>query len=619
VIADITEIKRALENRAHDVAEYLLPRGVLEGREWCVGSTAGEPGKSLKVCVKGSKVGTWADFAAAGESGDLIDLWCFVKRCTLSEALEGIRAWLGVSCPNFEKIKRTYRRPEEPKCTVPKSVVLEYLTVERKLSVNALRAYAIGEDGRTIIFRSLLPDGELALIKRLRIDRTAAGKKNTWVEPDCEPVLFGWQAIDSEVREVTITEGEIDAMTSWDYGWPALSIPFGGGGKKQQQWIESEFERIARFEIIYLALDMDAEGEAAADEIANRLGRHRCWRVRLPRKDLNECRKAAISAEEIRQRFEGARPLDPPELLRAGVFADTVVDLFWPTVDQEPGYQLPFRKVGDRLRFRPAELVLWTGATGAGKSQILSNALVAMGGQGARVCIASLEIPPGQLIRRMVKQAGNVDRPTEQFIRDIVGWLDAWLWIYGVVGKAAVARILDVFEYARCRYGCDVFAIDSLMRLGVSSEDYEGQERAVFELVSWAVEKSVQVHLVAHARKSDRTAGHGVPEAEDVKGASEIGSNAATIIGVWRNKKLEDEIRVVAEAADRSEAGAQAKLGELNAKPPVVVNVAKQRNGDWEGKFGLWFSLATYQYCSAHDNRLGQRFLPAQHAEGEAA
>jgi twinkle protein len=42
VIADITEIKRALENRAHDVAEYLLPRGVLEGREWCVGSTAGE-------------------------------------------------------------------------------------------------------------------------------------------------------------------------------------------------------------------------------------------------------------------------------------------------------------------------------------------------------------------------------------------------------------------------------------------------------------------------------------------------------------------------------------------------------------------------------------------------
>jgi DNA repair ATPase RecN len=40
-------------------------------------------------------------------------------------------------------------------------------------------------------------------------------------------------------------------------------------------------------------------------------------------------------------------------------------------------------------------LIEWTGATGAGKSQLLSNALVAMGEQGARACIASLEMPPG--------------------------------------------------------------------------------------------------------------------------------------------------------------------------------------------------------------------------------
>jgi twinkle protein len=439
VIADITEIKRALETRAHDVAEYLLPRGVLEGSEWCVGSTAGEPGKSLKVRVKGMKAGTWADFAALGESGDLIDLWCFVKRCTLTQALDGIRTWLGMELPEFEKKERSYRRPERPKCTAPKSAVLEYLTLERKLSANALRAYEVGEDARTIIFRSCLPGGELAFVKHLRIDRTAAGKKITWVDNDCEPVLFGWQAIDSEAREIVITEGEIDAITSWDYGRPALSVPFGGGGGQKQKWIESEFERMARFEVIYLALDMDSEGEAAADEIANRLGRHRCQRVQLPRKDLNECRKAEISTEEIRVCFERARPLDPPELLRAGTFADTVVNLVWPSGNQEPGYLLPFRKVGDRLRFRPGELIEWTGATGAGKSQLLSNALVAMGEQGARACIASLEMPPGQLIRRMVKQAGNVDRPTEQFIREIVGWLDVWLWVCGVVGKITVA------------------------------------------------------------------------------------------------------------------------------------------------------------------------------------
>jgi twinkle protein len=608
-MSDITEIKRALESRALEAAEHLLPRGILDGRDWCAGSIAGEPGQSLKVCVKGAKVGLWSDFASNGESGDLIDLWQAVKHLTLIETLDDTRKWLGLDPPNFEKRAKSYRRPEKPKCTAPKSAVLEYLTVQRKLSAEAIRAYRIGEDGRTIVFPSLLLDGELAFVKHLAIDRTPEGKKSTRVEPGCEPVLFGWQVIDPEAREVTITEGEIDALTAFDYGWPALSVPFGGGRGAKQAWIESEFERLARFEVIYLALDMDAEGEAAADEIANRLGRHRCRRVILPRKDLNDCLKAGISAAQFRQCFEAARSLDPPELERAGAYADAVVNLFWPANGYEPGYRLPWRKAGDRLVFRPGEVTLWTGATGMGKSQILSNALVAMGEQSARVCVASLEMAPGQSLRRMVKQAGNVDRPTEAFIREVMGWLDGWLWVFGLVGKTAVSRIIEVFEYARCRYGCDVFGIDSLMRLGMSSEDYEGQEKAVFELVSWAVTTGVHVHLVAHARKSDRAAAHAVPDVEDVKGTSEIAANAANILGIWRNKKLEDEIRLASEDAERGDETARLKLDELIAKPPVLVNVAKQRNGDWEGKFGLWFNPQTYQYRGAHDDRHGRKFV----------
>lgn len=242
-----------------------------------------------------------------------------------------IRAWLGLEAPRFEKRERNWRRPEKPKCEAPKSEVLAYLTGPRKLSADAVRAYRVGEDGRTIVLPSLLPDGTLAFVKYLGVDRAPDGKKVTRVEPNCEPVLFGWQAIDPDVRDVTITEGEIDAMSAWDYGWPGLSVPFGGGkGLKQGNWIEAEYERLLRFEVIYLALDMDAEGEAAAEEIANRLGRHRCRRVALPRKDLNECRQAGIGAEEIRRCFDAARSLDPPELVRAGAYTSDVVNLFWP-------------------------------------------------------------------------------------------------------------------------------------------------------------------------------------------------------------------------------------------------------------------------------------------------
>ena len=119
----------------------------------------------------------------------------------------------------------------------------------------------------------------------------------------------------------------------------------------------------------------------------------------------------------------------------------------------------------------------------------------------------------------------------------------------------------------------------------------------------------MHVHLIAHARKSDRTATHAVPDVEDIKGTSEIAANAANILGSWRNRKLEDEIRIAAEAADRGDAAAQSKLEELGQKPPVIVNVAKQRNGDWEGKFGLWFNPQTYQYRSAQDDRHGRKFI----------
>jgi twinkle protein len=600
-LTDITEIKRRLTDRADAVAEHLLPQGRREGNFWVAGSTAGEPGRSLKVCLRGNKRGRWADYASNGENGDLLNLWCQCRRISLSQALDEARSWLGLERPVFEKKARTYKRPAPPKSACPIGPVFEYLA-GRKLPLEVLERYRVTAENRNIVFQSFLPDGVLAFVKRLSIDRPD-GKKKVSVEADCEPVLFGWQAIDPEARELAICEGEIDAMSACAYGIPAVSVPFGGGGGDKQWWIEAEFERLEQFETIFLALDHDDEGDKAAETIADRLGRHRCRRVPLPRKDLNQCLSDGVEATAIRQCFDTAQSLDPPELRRAGDFLESVTNLFWPLDEREPGYRLPWQKIGDKLVLRPGELTLWTGASGSGKSQVLSHALVAAGEQGAKICIASLEMAPAQLLRRMVKQAGNVDRPTVGDIGECIAWLDSFLWVFAVTGKRSVDRVLQVFEYARAKYSCDVFAIDSLMRLGVGVDDYEAQEKAVFDIVSWTIEKRVHVHLVAHSRKSDRSSSSVAPEVEDVEGTSEIGSNAFNIIGLWRNRALEDQLQKATDANDT------AKLAELDQKPGVIMNVAKQRNGDWEGKCALWFSRQTYQYRSAHDDRQGHWFV----------
>lgn len=608
-MSDITDIKRELARKAAEVSEHLLPRGSLNGRYWHIGSTKGEPGDSLRICVRGDRAGAWSDFAEAGESGDMIDLWGQVRGLPLPETLSQIRAWLGIYPPEFEKRGRAYRRPEKPKCSVPKSAVLEYLTSTRKLSQTTVSMYRVGERDRTVVFPSLLPDGSLVFVKYLNVDRDERGKKKSWVEAECEPVLFGWQAIDLDQREVTITEGEIDAMSAYQYGKQALSLPFGGGGGAKHSWIESEYERLSQFEVIYLALDMDEEGEKAVGEICNRLGQHRCRRVKLPKNDLNECLVQGIPTAEIVLCFDAAKTLDPPELMQAGSFADAVVNLFHPKDGAQAGYRLPFRKIEEKLLFRPSELTEWTGATGTGKSMLLGYSLISMADQGARVCMASLEMAPAQLIRRMVKQAGCSDKPSDVYIRKIIGWFDEWLWLFGHVGKAPVKRLLEVFEYARARYGCDVFAVDSLMRLGLGADDYSGQEKAVFELVNWTVAKGVHLHLVAHSRKADKNTAGNVPDAEDIKGTSEIASNAFNIIGLWRDRKAEEMVRTLTENLPRGDADTQRELDAVLLKPPVLMNIAKQRNGDWEGKCGLWFNQATYQYRTAQDDTGGRKFI----------
>ncbi|EJF80063.1 bifunctional DNA primase/helicase [Bartonella doshiae] len=639
----IFEIKQQLSSQASTIAEMLLPKGHKRGNNWIVGSTQGEAGQSLSVCLSGDKSGLWYDFAE-GRGGDLLDLWCAVKGISLSQALEEARATLNLTRPKpFMAPHRFYRRPALPTKNTPENLVKTYLTKERCIPLEILKRYRIGEDGNTIIFPFYKPDGTLALVK----ERLAqAGAKTKPTTSQCEPILFGWQAFYpmdhastnnahastnnahastnnahaitdnthtptdhvpspqdqgffSTKRTIVITEGEIDALSLAAYGYPAVSLPFGGGTGGKHNWIENEFDHLEIFETIFLATDMDKPGEEAAHEIANRLGRHRCYRVHLPRKDANECLTAGVDAASIAAAFSSAKSFAPKGLRRASEYKDQVIGLFWPTPEKHLGYTVPYPKLNGKLYFRPAELTLWSGASGAGKSQLLSDCIPHWIAQKSRLCLASLEMKGEQSLRRLTKQTGGIEQPTKDMIERVLYFLDNGLILYEHVGKSSVDTLLDVFDYCRARYGCDQFIIDSLMRLGITSDDYAGQEQAVYKMVDWAVLNAVHIHLVAHARKGGLD--KDIPGTEDIKGASEIGANAFNIITIWRNKSLEDKIFAASHAEEKA---------QLAKRPSVIMNIAKQRSGDFEGKIGLWFDSQTYRYrCSSEPSQTPRHYL----------
>jgi twinkle protein len=263
---------------------------------------------------------------------------------------------------------------------------------------------------------------------------------------------------------------------NYQYGLPALSVPFGGGGGNKQRWVEYEFDRLAIFDRIYLCLDEDKEGLIATRELVERLGRHRCHIVKLPHKDANECLQANVPREIMQQCFDLAITLDPEELKSASEFVDQVIDEFYPAPGVHLGYDAPWEKTQGKILFRPDELSVWTGINGHGKSQFLGQIILHAMKQGARVCIASLELKPKRLLMRLTRQAGALAEPTEEYIRAIHTWYEDKLWLFDLVGTAKSKRLLDVFLYARQRYNIDVFVIDSFMKLDIAEDDYKAQK-----------------------------------------------------------------------------------------------------------------------------------------------
>jgi len=268
--------------------------------------------------------------------------------------------------------------------------------------------------------------------------------------------------------------------------------------------------------------------------------------------------------------------MDEPEqhnVRPASDWLQATIDAFYAPADTTPVPTMLWQKTRNKVKFRPGEVSLWAGVNGHGKSMFLSQVELDLCYQAERVMVASFEMRPVQQMHRMSRQAYAGREPSIPFLKSFHKWTDGRLWMYDHVGAVEWRKVIAVMRYAAKQFGITQFVIDSLMKCVKGEDDYNAQKDFVNELCAFAQANKVHVHLVHHVRKGESE--HKAPGKFDIKGAGAITDQVDNVFIVWRNKKA---------------------LEEKTDDPTAVVACEKQRNGEFEGKFGFWFDVDSQQY-----------------------
>ncbi|MEO0797413.1 MAG: toprim domain-containing protein [Verrucomicrobiota bacterium] len=628
-MANAKEVNEMLKANMFSFAEWLFPEGKRHGRHYLIGGVDGSRGDSMVIDIEGPNTGAYIDNNPSGgcRPGSPIDLYMQAKGIEFLAAYEECKEWLEARGVLAAKMIRAKASPPKAKEKTgiqkdwieiaPNTKAFDYLTDERGLTPQVLKAYRVGSGSiwfretekkvSSIVFPAYATEeegGDLLMAKYLAIERPE-GRKIT--RSNKAPVyhLIGWQAgpppgSDKRAGTLVITEGEIDAMTMWMLGYCAVSVPFGAKDTARgNAWIEHDWNRLDAFDDIVLMLDNDPAGETARDDILQRLGKERCRVVEWP-KEIKDANQGLTDYPELMDGLiENARAFDPEELKRAREFEQAVYEEFYPPNGELPGQPLPWKSDTFPFRIREGEVTCWTGYSGHGKTVAMTYVMTWLAHLGERVCVGSFELPARKTLRNVLKQGMGRKKPeihgefNDPLWRRSCDWMDDRFFIYDKVGQAKLDDVLRVFAYCARRYAIGQFVIDSIMCLDVVEDDHEGQKQMMQSLEAFAKEYLVHVHVVAHSKKGTdkRPEEKYWPRKHDVNGSVHLTNLPDNVVCIYRNLKKEQEIaalelkRQTATDSDDIDADIDAREKWSDA----LFIVLKQRETGELPVLNLWF------------------------------
>ncbi|MEM7047054.1 MAG: DnaB-like helicase C-terminal domain-containing protein [Pseudomonadota bacterium] len=370
---------------------------------------------------------------------------------------------------------------------------------------------------------------------------------------DAESILYGLDGVPEGAKKLIITEGEIDALSFVEAGiMNVVSVPNGAPQQPVEDDDSPKFEYLTackdflrRFDTFILAVDGDDPGKILAEELARRLGKHKCRIVTWPTgqdapcKDANETLLVHGPAG-LQAAIDEAAPYPIKGLFGVGRFADKTRQVYRDGHDR--AYSTGWARLDDLMKVVPGMLTVVTGTPGSGKSEFIDSLMMNLAtSHDWRFAVASFENDPGedhlpklaQKYLAMPFWPGPTARMGDGDLETALAWLtDRFFFIAADDESPTIDWLIEKAEAAVAFYGIKGLVIDPYNEIEHRRPRNMNETEYISALIGkvkrFARNRGVHVWFIAHPQKMPRNKdGHRpAPSLYDISGSAHWANKA---------------------------------------------------------------------------------------------
>ena len=387
--------------------------------------------------------------------------------------------------------------------------------------------------------------------------RTVEGKQFHCLGNMQKATLFGQNLFPAKGRYITVTEGEIDAMSVYQMQGgrsPVVSIKDGCNAVKN---VKENYEYLDSFDNIVLCFDGDEAGRKAVNKIAELLPPKKVKVIKLPKdmKDPNEFLKAGRSDEFINNYWWKAEEYRPADIVNYSDLWERIEEF-----NKSKSYiPTPWVGLNDKIcGFRPSQLIVFAAGTGMGKSAFLKTLIYhyLKTTEGKVGAFFLEEVAEDTAVSMMSLEAGkNLRRPevwAEQDINDLKKWFeesgaDRRIELYDGFDFDDIDLLIDKIRYLNKARDCSLIVLDHLTMVVDDAENStQALNKLVADLKKVAVELGIVIVTACHLRKAQNAAKQteegGRVTLDDLKQSSSVKQLADIVLGLERNGQSTDPV-----------------------------------------------------------------------------